>query len=124
MKLLLDTHAVIWFVEGDPQMSALARALIEDPQNEKWLSIASVWEMAIKINIGKLRLSLPLPQYISQHLTGNGIALLSISLPHVLSQESLPLHHRDPFDRLLAAQSLAESMPIVSIDSLLDPYGI
>lgn len=124
MKLLLDTHAFIWFVNGDPQLSAQARQLIEDSQNQKWLSIASIWEMAIKINIGKLKLSHPLPEFLERYAAGNGIMLLSIRLPHVLTQETLPLHHRDPFDRLLAAQSLSESMPIVSIESLLDPYGV
>jgi PIN domain nuclease of toxin-antitoxin system len=124
MKLLLDTHAFIWFVEGDSQMSARARQLIEDAQNETWLSVASIWEMAIKINIGKLKLSQPLPLYIARYMTGNGIALLSIDLLHVLRPETMPLHHRDPFDRLLTAQSASESMAIVSVDSTLDLYNI
>jgi PIN domain nuclease of toxin-antitoxin system len=123
MKLLLDSHTVIWFVEGDPRLGSNARKLIEDSSNEKWMSLASVWEIAIKIHIGKLSLGIPLPNYLSMQVAANGIRLLPISLPHILQTLQLPLHHRDPFDRLLVAQSLIEAMPLVSVDAVMDSYG-
>jgi PIN domain nuclease of toxin-antitoxin system len=123
MRLLLDSHTVIWFIEGNPQLGPIARSLIEDSGNEKWMSLASVWEIAIKLHIGKLSLGVSLPTYLSTQVAANGIQLLPISLPHILHTLQLPLHHRDPFDRLLIAQSLHESMPLVSADSVIDSYG-
>ena len=124
MRLQLDTHSFLRFVEGNTQLSPESRRLIEDEDNSKWLSMASVWELAIKISIGKLTLAQPLEEYLANQMNRNGIALLPIALPHVLRVQTLPLHHRDPFDRLIVAQSLVEDMPLVSADSLLDTYGI
>jgi PIN domain nuclease of toxin-antitoxin system len=124
MTLLLDTHAFLWFCQDDPSLSVAAKSLIEDPANRKVLSVASCWEIAIKASVGKLRLGEPSATYISNALALTGIELLLMSLVHVTSVETLPYHHRDPFDRLLVAQSLAEGFPIVSCDSLLDAYGI
>ena len=124
MNLLLATHSFLWFVFGDPQLSAAAKSHIEDTNNTNYLSIVSVWEMAIKVSIGKLPLSQPLDVFIPDQLQRNGIQLLPARLPHVLHVATLPFHHRDPFDRLLAAQSLVEPMPVVSADALFDPYGV
>lgn len=124
MRLLLDTHSFLWFVFGNPQCSAEARRLIEDPNNAKFLSLASVWEIAIKVGIGKLLVGQPLDIFLPGQLERNGIELLPITLPHVLRVTTLPAHHRDPFDRLLIAQSLVEAMPMVSVDAVLDAYGV
>lgn len=124
MILLLDTHTFLWFCQGDPSLSATAKKLIEDPGNQKYLSIASCWEIAIKAGTGKLRLGEPIETYIPNALARTGIDLLPITLPHVTRVESLPFHHRDPFDRLLIAQALSESVPLVSVEVLFDRYGV
>lgn len=124
MSLLLDTHSFIWFVEDHPSLSPAARALIEDATNDIFLSIASVWEMAIKASLGKLTLSQPFDLFIPNQLLLNNITLLDITVSHTLHVATLPFHHRDPFDRLLIAQSLVEQMPIISIDSAFDAYGV
>jgi len=124
VNLLLDTHSFIWFVEDSPSLSAQARALIEEPTNAVFFSMASVWEMAIKISLGKLHLSQPFDLFIPNQLLLNDITLLDITVNHTLSVATLPFHHRDPFDRLLIAQSLVERMPCVSIDSVFDDYSV
>jgi PIN domain nuclease of toxin-antitoxin system len=124
MKLLLDTHAFLWFVMGSANLSGRARALIEDPSNEGLLSIASLWEMAIKVSLGKLTLSASFDDLIPEQLNSNGFGLLNIRIAHVSLVATLPFHHRDPFDRLLIAQGLTEKIPVVSIDSAFDAYGI
>lgn len=124
MRLLLDTHTFLWFVWDDPQLSAQAAALIEDVQNEVFLSTASAWEMAIKVSIGKLTLAQPLDIFLPDQLQRNGIQLLPITLSHTLQVATLPFHHRDPFDRLIVTQCLIEKMPLVSADPILDSYGI
>jgi PIN domain nuclease of toxin-antitoxin system len=124
MKYLLDTHAFIWFVENDPQLSRTARLLIEDSTNELWLSIASVWEMAIKVNLKKLSLGMPFRQAIVLRTSQNNIQILSVALEHTFQVADFPLHHRDPFDRIIAAQSLVEILPLVSADPAFDPYGV
>lgn len=124
MTLLLDTHAVLWFVWDDPQLSATAKAAIEDPANRKLLSVASCWEIAIKAGIGKLTLDAPAALFIPRELGRNGFDLLPISLPHATAVETLPQHHKDPFDRLLIAQAQIEAIPIVSVDAAFDPYGV
>jgi PIN domain nuclease of toxin-antitoxin system len=124
MKLLLDTHAFLWFVMGSPNLSPSARALIEDGANVRLLSVASLWEMAIKLSIGKLTLSAPFDLLIPQQLGINGIALLGIEVGHAAAVSTLSFHHRDPFDRLLIAQSIVESIPIISIDAAFDSYPV
>jgi PIN domain nuclease of toxin-antitoxin system len=124
MKLLLDTHAFLWFIMGSPNLSANARALIEDQANEKFVSLASLWEMAIKVSIGKLTLSAPFDALIPAQLTLNGFETLNVEIAHISKLISLPLHHSDPFDRLLIAQAIVEQMHIVSIDSAFDAYPI
>jgi PIN domain nuclease of toxin-antitoxin system len=124
MKVLVDTHAWIWFAIGDSNLSAAARSIIEDPNNEKLISPASYWEIAIKISIGKFATSKPYDQFVQHAITGQGFSILPILPSHTLALISLPFHHRDPFDRLLVAQSLVEQIPLVSIDAKLDAYSI
>jgi PIN domain nuclease of toxin-antitoxin system len=124
VNLLLDTHSFIWFVEDSPSLSAQARALIEEPTNAVFFSMASVWEMAIKVSLGKLHLSQPFDLFIPNQLLLNDITILDITVNHSLRVATLPFHHRDPFDRLLIAQSQVERMPCVSIDSVFDAYSV
>lgn len=105
-------------------LSPRARMLIEEPTNEVFLSIASVWEMAIKASLGKLDLSQPFDLFIPNQLLLNDMTLLDITVSHTLRVATLPFHHRDPFDRLLIAQSLVEGMPIISVDGILDAYNV
>lgn len=124
MTILLDTHAFLWFVWADPLLSRTARTIIEDPANRKLLSVASCWEIAIKAGNGKLTLGALTSVFIPRELALNNIELLEVSLAHATAVESLPQHHRDPFDRLLISQALTDQLPIVSVDGVLDPYGI
>jgi PIN domain nuclease of toxin-antitoxin system len=113
----------MWFVEDNPSLSPHARALIEESTNDVFLSIASVWEMAIKVSLGKLDVSQPFDLFIPNQLLLNDITLLDITVSHSLRVATLPFHHRDPFDRLLIAQSLVEAMPVISNDSVLTPMA-
>jgi PIN domain nuclease of toxin-antitoxin system len=124
MKLLLDTHTFLWFILGNSNLSSNARALVEDQANEKFLSVASLWEIAIKVSIGKLALSDSFNTLIPQQLSVNGFELLGLEVNHAAALINLPFHHRDPFDRLLIAQAIVEQMQIVSIDSIFDSYQI
>src|SRR5262245_24999504 len=124
MKLLLDTHTLLWFVWNDPQLSATARRVIEDPANQKLVSMASCWEIAIKVSIGKLNLGEPSRSFLRREIASNHFDSLPISFEHATEVETLPFHHRDPFDRLLIAQALLETLSIVSADTAFDPYGV
>jgi len=124
MRLLLDTHTFLWFIMGSPALTAEARDLIEDVTSEKFLSIASLWEIAIKLSTGKLSLSAPFDELIPQQLSLNGFELLNIKIAHAAMVATLPFHHRDPFDRLIIAQAVVEKMSIVSIDAVFDNYPI
>ncbi|MEG4515912.1 MULTISPECIES: type II toxin-antitoxin system VapC family toxin [unclassified Microcoleus] len=124
MRLLLDPHTFIWYVTDNPRLSANVKLLIEDENNEKLVSIASIWEMAIKHSIGRLNFSLPFMEFVRQQLSVSNIGLLEINLNHIEVAASLPLHHRDPFDRLIIAQSMAEQIPVLSVDAIFDAYAI
>ncbi len=124
MKLLLDTHAFLWFVLNDPQLSATARAHIEDPANTCYISPASYWEIAIKMSIGKYTLTVPHDQFFETAIADNGFVILHIEPRHTVVVATLPFHHRDPFDRLIVAQAIVEGMPLVSVEPTLDVYGI
>jgi PIN domain nuclease of toxin-antitoxin system len=124
MNILLDTHAFLWFVNDDPSLNESAKRLIEDESSQPFLSAASLWEIAIKISLGKLNLKQPYEVFIPQQLAFNGIGILNITMEHTAAVANLPFHHRDPFDRLLVVQSKIEKMPLVSADSVLDMYGI
>lgn len=108
MALLLDTHTLIWFFAGDSKLTNQVRDLIEDEDNEKLISIASIWEIAIKESKGKLTLNVPLKDYIQEKLSFEDFNLLTINLDHLAVITTLPFHHGDPFDRLLIAQTVVE----------------
>ena len=124
MNLLLDTHIFLWFVFADAALNNYARSLIEDQANTKFVSMVSLWEMAIKHSIGKLPLTLPFPEFMEQQLQEGGFILLPVNFDHTAQVSSLPLHHRDPFDRLIIAQSMAEGMAIVSANGAFDAYSV
>jgi PIN domain nuclease of toxin-antitoxin system len=124
VKLLLDTHAFLWFLAGDAKLSAKARRRVEDPRNESFVSIASVWEIAIKLGLGKLRLADSLAETLERATRGNDIALLPVSKAHAIAVSLLPDHHRDPFDRMLVVQAQAEEMALVTGDHAFDEYGV
>ena len=124
MRVLLDTHAFIWFLAGDARLRAPARRHVADPANEKFLSIASVWEMAIKLSLGKLRLRDTLAEVVDQGTKSNAINLLGISKDHAVRVASLPWHHRDPFDRLLVAQAIEDDLTLLAGDAAFDDYGV
>jgi PIN domain nuclease of toxin-antitoxin system len=126
VRLLLDTHAMYWYIEGDPQLSATARTQIQDASNEVLISPASYWEIAIKISIGKWQLNRPYDEFIDIGLNQYGFKILPILPAHTARLIGLPFRakHRDPFDHLLVAQALAEQVGIVSADSDLDGYGV
>lgn len=124
MDLLLDSHAMLWFFWDDPKLSSAAKTLIEDPDNRKLVSIASCWEIAIKAGLGKLTLGEPSQSFLNREIPRNNFELLSISLDHATSVEDLAQHHKDPFDRLIIAQAIAEGIPVVSNDPAFDAYPV
>jgi PIN domain nuclease of toxin-antitoxin system len=127
VKLLLDTHAFLWHADGDPRMSAPAIALLVDPANELLLSIASVWEIAIKAGLKKLVLSRPFVTFMITAITGYGMTVLPITFEDCAEYERLPFpdkKHRDPFDRMIITQALRHGFSIVGNDVAFDSYGI
>jgi PIN domain nuclease of toxin-antitoxin system len=124
MKLLLDTHAFLWAVSLPRKLSRRAAAALRNTGNELYLSAASVWEMAIKSSVGKLETDGPLGELIEQGQEKMQLRLLDVTAAHAVSVETLPFHHRDPFDRLLFGQALWEEMTIVGIDRRFDAYGV
>lgn len=124
MRLLLDTHAFLWWVQDAVDLSRKARRAIADPGNECLFSLASCWEIAIKLSLGKLKLAAPMERFIPEQLAANGIVRLDIDFRHVAKVATLPFHHRDPFDRLLVAQAAQEGLPIVSADAVFQKYGV
>jgi PIN domain nuclease of toxin-antitoxin system len=119
-RLLVDTHALLWWLTDDPALPGGARDAIADPGNEPLVSVATVWEIAIKRSLGKLRAPDDLPAQIA----AAGFGWLAISPDHAWRVRDLPMHHRDPFDRMLVAQALAERVPVVSGDVRLAAYGV
>ena len=124
MRLLLDTHTFIWYTTDSSRLTATGRSLIDNGENDILLSTARVWEMAIKHSIGKLTFSMPFMEFIKQQIAVNRIDILEITFDHIEVVASLPLHHRDPFDRLIIAQSMAQQIPILSVDAIFDAYAI
>ncbi len=124
MRVLLDTHAFLWFITDDPKLSATAKAVIADPNNEILISPASYWEIAIKCSIGKYPLNASFEAFIVQGIDGNGFIILPIEPKHTAALTNMPFHHRDPFDRLLVAQCMTEAIDVISNDAVLDAYGI
>lgn len=123
MKLLLDTHAFLWFVAGDARLSQPAGRAMEDDDAELYLSAASVWELAIKSSLGRFTLPGSVEEYVTEKIQ-DGFRMLPVDWTHAAAVEKLPLHHRDPFDRLLVAQALAESLTVVTGDSSFRAYGV
>jgi PIN domain nuclease of toxin-antitoxin system len=124
VKLLLDTHAFLWFIAGNTKLNQKCRALIEDEDNEKAVSIASILEIAIKTSLGKLSLECPFADIIPQQLHQNDFKLHPLTLAHTIRLAELPYHHRDPFDRMIIAQSLDDGLFVISNDEAFDAYGI
>lgn len=121
--ILLDTHAFLWWVADDPRLSSKARTTVTKA-DDVFLSVASCWEMAIKVSLGKLTLPQPVDRFVSEHLGLNQFALLAVDLEHAARVADLPFHHRDPFDRLLAAQALHEGLTLVSADPVFRKYKV
>jgi PIN domain nuclease of toxin-antitoxin system len=124
LRLLLDTHAFLWWVADAPELSRRARAAMSDPSNACVLSIASAWEMAINLSLGKLHIAGSFERFLPDQLAANGFGGLPVELAHVARVARLPFHHRDPFDRLLAAQALEEGLAVVSADLVFRRYGV
>jgi PIN domain nuclease of toxin-antitoxin system len=124
MRLLLDTHTLLWFVLDRPQLSRIADALITEPSNDIFVSPATYWEIAIKVAKRKLNLLCPYDDFVDRGIAGNDIDILPIETRHTSLLTTMPFHHNDPFDRLLIAQALVEQMTIVSADSEFDAYGV
>ena len=124
MRLLLDTHAFLWWVADDRRLSRKARAAIASRDSACFLSLASVWEMAIKVGLNRLELPSSVDRFVSEQMAANAIEPLPIDLGHSGDVARLPFHHRDPFDRLLAAQALGEELAIVSADPVFAKYGV
>ena len=122
MKVLLDTHTFLWAVTDERRLSPKARSVMAS--SELWWSVVSLWESLQKVQVGKLSLPLPAGSFLTGELSSNHVRLLPVSLSHVLRVESLPLHHRDPFDRLLIAQSIEEGWPIITADPWFAHYPV
>jgi PIN domain nuclease of toxin-antitoxin system len=124
VALLLDTHTFLWWVDDSPRLSAKVRRAIGKPDEHCYLSLASCWEIGIKVSLGRLRLTESVDRFLATHMATNGIQPLGLQLTHVSQVATLPFHHRDPFDRLLAAQALVEDLTIVSADPVFKKYGV
>jgi PIN domain nuclease of toxin-antitoxin system len=122
MKVLLDTHTLLWALTDESKLSEHVRKLL--PRADTWLSIASLWEILIKAQIGKIPLPRPTGPFVISKLQLNGVRILQVTPDHVLRIESLPDYHRDPFDRMLIAQSLEENLPVVTADRVFARYPV
>ena len=123
MNMLVDTHVMLWFVSGDERLSQKARQTIEDPGCKNYISIASWWEIAIKCSLGKLHLACTFETFMAERIE-EGFRVLSLEAQHLPALASLPFHHRDPFDRLIICQAMAENMPVCTGDRHFAAYGI
>ncbi|MEM1269082.1 MAG: type II toxin-antitoxin system VapC family toxin [Bacteroidota bacterium] len=124
MNVLLDTHTFLWFIGGSKHLSIRAREVIEAPSTQRYLSVASLWEAAIKSSLGRLRLGRPVADLVEFDVKGNGIELLGIEPAHLEALRYLPYHHRDPFDRLMIVQSQEEELTLVSRDGVFGTYEV
>jgi PIN domain nuclease of toxin-antitoxin system len=124
MKLLLDTQVFLWWNEANPRLSRRVRQLLSDPENSLYLSVASAWEIALKVQSGKLGLPAATAVYIPARLNHYEMEALPVTLEHVLAASALPAFHRDPFDRMLVAQGQVESLPIVTHDPQFRKYAV
>lgn len=125
MRVLADTHALLWFAEGDPRLSATARGILNDADtNSLFVSIASFWEISLKVGLGKLAVQPSYDEFLDRLINESNFLVLPINIHHTKVIPSLPFHHRDPFDRMLIAQAIAEDLPIVGADIAFDAYPI
>jgi PIN domain nuclease of toxin-antitoxin system len=124
MRFLLDTHAFLWFVLNDWQLSPKALQLIVEPAHNILISPASYWELAIKVSLGKYQIPGSFQVWMEQQIVANAFQILPITIAHAATVTTLPFHHRDPFDRLLIAQALTEKIAIVSADRVFDSYSV
>jgi PIN domain nuclease of toxin-antitoxin system len=124
MKALLDTHVFLWWITDAPQLPPHIRELIADGGNELFLSAASCWEIAIKARLGKITLPARPDVYIADQMAENAVQGLPIEVSHAFQVFHLPLHHRDPFDRMLIAQSQVEHLPVITSDPLFSKYKV
>jgi PIN domain nuclease of toxin-antitoxin system len=124
MKVLLDTHAFLWWISDRPGLTRRAREVIGKGVNECFVSIASCWEIAIKVSLGKLHVGGRLDRFLPEQLAANAFIPLPIDLRHALRTATLPFYHRDPFDRLLVAQALTEELPVVTANEVFEAYGV
>lgn len=122
MRVLIDTHVLLWGLQQEEKLSRRVQTLL--PAADVWISVASLWEIITKVQVGKLTVPTPVGDYLSAKLKANGVLVLQITFDHVKCVEGLPLHHRDPFDRILIAQSLNERIPIVTSDPLFAAYPV
>jgi PIN domain nuclease of toxin-antitoxin system len=123
MKALLDTHTLLWAISDDPRLSRRAQQIFTGP-NDLFFSVASIWEILIKVKTGKLPLPDPAGSYLVKKLRENRIEVLPIKLDHVLKVENLTVHHRDPFDRILIAQSIEEKCPLITANPIFERYPV
>ena len=124
MRYLFDTHTLIWFIMGNPNLPDHIRTLIETSENQRLVSVASLWEIAVKVSLGKLDIGSSFEQFIPGQLNANHMDILPISVAHLQRVAQLPFHHRDPFDRLIIAQSLVEDIPLLSRDPQFEQYNV
>jgi len=122
MKVLIDTHVLLWGIQDSSKVSSKVRSLL--PVSDVWISVVSLWEIMTKVQIGKLALPSPIGDYLAGKLRMNGVSVLPLTFAHVRRLEGIPLHHRDPFDRILIAQSLEENIPLVSSDPQFEKYPL
>ena len=124
MRYLLDTSAFLWYVSDHQRLSSVATQLLNDPVTDIHLSLASIWEVAIKFNKGKLDLPLPFDEFVHVTIHTYSLRILNIQIPHLRRVARMPLHHRDPFDRMLFAQSQVENIPVITNDAAFDHYPV
>lgn len=120
MKLLLDTHVALWMATGDERLGLALRQVISDEAGAVFVSVASLWEMRIKANLGKLHL----PAAFTEGLAGSGLAILPVNTAHINALDGMPAHHNDPFDRMLVAQARVEGMTLVSADRMMRLHDV
>ncbi|SRR5713101_9866468 len=122
MKVLIDTHVLLWGLTEESRLSQKVRSLL--PTADLWFSVASIWEIITKVQVGKLTLPRPVGSFLTAKLVSNGVSVLPVTLDHVLQIEGMELHHRDPFDRILIAQSLEANLPLVTSDPVFEKYPV
>jgi PIN domain nuclease of toxin-antitoxin system len=124
MRILIDSHVLIWYVDQDNRLSPASHAAISDPTNDLLLSAGSIWEIGIKLGLGKIILTQPFKPWMNQAISDLDVTVLPLSVEYVDVQSNLPRHHGDPFDRLIVAQAIVEQVSIISADANLDAYGV